>query len=56
MLNGKPLPTEFISKNRLEAIIPPEAIATAGTYIVTVKCEGEDVPESSRAHLIVGFR
>jgi hypothetical protein len=56
MLNGAPLPTEFISKNRLDAIIPPEAISTAGTYIVTVKSEGEPLPESQRAHLIVGFR
>jgi hypothetical protein len=56
MLNGEPLPTEYISKNRLEAIIPPEAIAKAGTYIVTVKSEGEPLPESQRAHLIVGFR
>jgi hypothetical protein len=56
MLNGQPLPTEFISKNRLEAVIPPEAIARAGTYVITVKCEGEALPESQRAHLIVGFR
>src|SRR3954471_16998399 len=56
MLNGDPLPTEYISKNRLEAIIPPEAIAKAGTYVVTVKSEGEPLPESQRAHLIVGFR
>jgi len=56
MLNGEPMPTEFISKNRLEAIIPPTAIAKAGTYIVTVKSEGEPLPESQRAHLIVGFR
>ena len=56
MLNGESLPTQFISKNRLEAIIPPEMIAQAGTYIITVKCEGESLPESQRAHLIVGFR
>ena len=56
MLNGEPLPTEFISKNELKATIPPEAIAKAGTYIITVKCEGESLPESQRAHLIVGFR
>jgi hypothetical protein len=56
MLNGEPLPTQFISKNELEAVIPPEAIANAGTYIVTVKSEGEPLPESQRAHLIVGFR
>jgi len=56
MLNGEPLPTQFVSKNELHAIIPPEAIARAGTYIVTVKSEGEPLPESQRAHLIVGFR
>ena len=56
MLNGEPLPTEFISKNELKATIPPEAIAKAGTYIITVKSEGESLPESQRAHLIVGFR
>ena len=56
MLNGEPLPTRFVSKNELEAIISPEAIAKAGTYIVTLKCEGESFPESHRAHLVVGFK
>jgi hypothetical protein len=56
MLNGKPLPTSFVSKDELKAIIPPEAIPTAGTYIVTLKCEGEPFPESHRAHLVVGFK
>ena len=56
MLNGKPLPTSFNSKNELQAVISPEAISTAGTYIVTLKCEGEDFPESHRAHLVVGFK
>jgi hypothetical protein len=56
MLNGQPLPTSFVSKDELKAIIPPEAIPSAGTYIVTLKCEGEDFPESHRAHLVVGFR
>jgi hypothetical protein len=56
MLNGAPLPTRFVSKNELEAIITPEAIPTAGTYIVTLKCEGEVFPESHRAHLVVGFK
>jgi imidazolonepropionase-like amidohydrolase len=55
MLNGKPLPTSFVSKNELKATIAPEAIPTAGTYIVTLKCEGEPFPESHRAHLVVGF-
>ena len=56
MLNGESLPTSFVSKDELKAIIPPEAIPTAGTYIVTLKCEGEPFPESHRAHLVVGFR
>jgi len=56
MLNGQPLATSFVSKDELKAVIPPEAIATAGTYIVTLKCDGEDFPESHRAHLVVGFK
>ena len=56
MLNGEPLPTRFVSKTELEAIISPEAIAKAGMYIVTLKCEGEPFPESHRAHLVVGFK
>jgi len=55
MLNGKPLPTSFVSKNELKATVSAEAIPTAGTYIVTLKCEGEPFPESHRAHLVVGF-
>ncbi len=56
VLNGAPLPTRFVSKNELQAVIAPEAIPTAGTYIVTLKCEGETFPESHRAHLAVGFK
>jgi Amidohydrolase family len=56
MLNGQSLPTSFNSKDELQAIIPPEAIPTAGTYIVTLKCDGEAFPESHRAHLVVGFK
>jgi len=56
MLNGEPLPTRFVSKNELEATVSPAAIAKAGTYIVTLKSEGEPLPESNRAHLTVGFR
>jgi Amidohydrolase family len=56
MLNGEPLPTNFVSKDELRATIPPEAIPKAGTYIVTLKCEGESFPQSHRAHLVVGFR
>jgi hypothetical protein len=56
MLNGEPLPTNFVSKDELRATIPPEAIAKAGTYIVTLGCEGESFPESHRAHLVVGYK
>jgi hypothetical protein len=56
MLNGEPLPTSFVSKDELKAMIPPEAISKAGTYIITLKCEGEAFPESHRAHLVVGFK
>jgi hypothetical protein len=56
MLNGEPLPTSFVSKDELKAVISPEMVATAGTYIVTLKCEGEPFPESNRAHLVVGFK
>jgi len=56
MLNGAPLPTRYDSRHELQAIIAPEAIAKAGTYIVTLKCEGEALPESHRAHLVVGFK
>jgi hypothetical protein len=56
MLNGEPLPTSFVSKDELKAIVSAEAIAQAGTCIVTLKCEGEQLPESNRAHLVVGFR
>jgi Amidohydrolase family len=55
-LNEQQLPTSFNSKDELQAIISPEAIPTAGTYIVTLKCEGESFPESHRAHLVVGFK
>jgi hypothetical protein len=56
MLNGQLLPTSFVSKDELKATISPQAIPTAGTYIVTLKCEGEAFPESHRAHLVVGFK
>ena len=56
MLNGELLPTTYVSKDELKAIISPEAIPTAGTHIVTLKCDGEAFPESHRAHLVVGFK
>jgi hypothetical protein len=55
-LNGRPLPTEYVDKTELRATIAPEAIAQAGTYVVTVRSDGEPLPESHRAHLVVGFR
>jgi hypothetical protein len=56
MLNGKELATRYIKRDQIEATIPPEAIAQAGTYIVTVKSVGEDLPESYPAHLVVEFK
>jgi imidazolonepropionase-like amidohydrolase len=53
--NAMELPTEFVSKTELKATITPEQISEPGTYTVTVKSEGEVLPESNRAHLIVGF-
>ncbi len=55
LLNGEALPTRFINKTELQATIPPHAIAKAGTYIVTIKAEGESLAESHRTHLVVGF-
>jgi len=54
--NATELPTRYVSKTELEAEIAPELLTPAGTYTVTVKGEGEILPESHRAHLIVGFR
>ena len=54
--NSIELPTKYISKTELEATIDPEHITEAGTYTITVKADGEILPESNRAHLIVGFR
>jgi hypothetical protein len=55
-LNATELPTKYVSKQELEAMIAPELVTEAGTYTVTVKAEGEVMPESNRAHLIVGFK
>jgi hypothetical protein len=55
-LNAIELPTRYVSKTQLEATIAPELITEPGTYTITVKAEGEVLPESHRAHLIVGFR
>ena len=56
MLDNEPLPTSSVSKDELKAVIPPGVISKAGTYIVTLKCEGETFPESHRAHFVVGFK
>jgi hypothetical protein len=55
MLNDRPLDTRLVSRTELEAVIPADAIDRPGTYFVTVKCDGEPLPESHRAHLTVGF-
>ena len=54
--NSIELPTRYLSNTELEAEIAPEHITEAGTYTITVKAEGEILPESNRAHLIVGFQ
>jgi hypothetical protein len=54
--NAMELPTRYVSKTELEAQVTPEMISEPGTYTVTVKAEGEVLPESHRAHLIVGFK
>ena len=54
--NAIELPTKYISKHELEATISSDMIDEAGTYTVTVKGEGELLPESHRAHFVVGFR
>jgi imidazolonepropionase-like amidohydrolase len=55
-LDGQPLPTCYVSKDALKATIPAEAVASVGTYVVTVRSDGEPLAESHRAHLVVGFR
>jgi hypothetical protein len=54
--NTVELPTKFISRDELTADIAPDLIAEPGTYTVTVKSDGELLPESGRAHFVVGFR
>jgi hypothetical protein len=56
MLNGREMSTRYVKRGELEAVIPPDAIAEAGTYVVTVKSVGEALPESYPAHLVVGFK
>ena len=50
------LPAEIVFSGKQPKNMSPEAIAKAGTYIVTLQCEGESFPESHRAHLVVGFK
>ena len=54
--NAIELPTQYISKTELEAQIAPEQLQEAGTYTIVVKADGEILPESNRAHLIVEFK
>lgn len=56
MLNGEPLETKLAGRNQLEAVIPSEAIANAGTYRLTVRSPGESYPESNPARLVVRFK
>src|SRR5262249_61773790 len=56
MLNGKEMPTRYVKRGQVEASIPADAIAEAGTYMVTIKSEGEQLPESYPAHLVVKFK
>jgi len=56
VLNGKTLATHYVSKDEIDATIPPDAITDAGTYRVTVKSPGEPFDESYPAHLTVEFK
>jgi hypothetical protein len=56
LLNGRTLETHYVSRNEIDATIPPEAVADAGTYRVIVKRPGEPFDESYPAHLTVGFK
>jgi hypothetical protein len=55
-VNNQQVPTRYAGKDELEATLSPEVIARPGNYIVTVRAEGEPLPESQRAHLVVGFK
>ncbi len=56
LLNGRELETKFVNRSELQAIVPPDAIAEAGMYLVTVKSRGEPIAQSSPAPLVVGYR
>src|SRR5581483_1991018 len=55
-LNGKELETRFVSKTELQAIIPPELVADAGTYTLGVVSPGDFTSRSGPAYLIVSFK
>jgi hypothetical protein len=56
LLNGRELETKFISRRKLEAVVPPDAIRNPGMYPVTVKSCGEPVAESNAAPFVVSFQ
>jgi hypothetical protein len=56
LINGRELETRFISRNELQATLPPEAVSEVGMYKVTVKSSGEMIAESSPAPLVVKFK
>jgi len=56
---GKPPPLIYVGSGEFgaqENDQARDAIPNAGTYIVTLQCEGEPFPASRRAHLTVGFK
>jgi hypothetical protein len=56
LLNGRELETKFISRRKLEAVVPPDAIRNPGMYLVTVKSRGERVAQSNAAPFVVSFQ
>jgi Amidohydrolase family len=56
LLNGKELETKFVSRRKLEAVVPPDAIRKPGMYLVTVKSHGEPAAQSGAAPFVVGFQ
>jgi hypothetical protein len=56
LLNGRELETKFISRRKLEAVVPPDAIRNPGMYLVTVKSRGEPVAQSNAAPFVVSFQ
>ena len=45
----------YVANNEREAVVSPEAIALPGSYVVSVRAEGEPLAESHRAHLVAAF-